>query len=72
MQLWDRACAEVETRLARYSPIETDPAVDSAMRQLVIDGLQEQEELPDLPLVPEQQAPVAVPGRRGRKGRRRR
>jgi trimethylamine:corrinoid methyltransferase-like protein len=72
MQLWDRACAEVETRLAGYTPIETDPAIDSAMRQLVIDGLKEQQELPDLPPPPEPQAPAAVAGRRGRRGRRRR
>jgi trimethylamine--corrinoid protein Co-methyltransferase len=72
MQLWDRACAEVETRLASYKPIETDPAVDLAMRQLVIDGLQDQQELPDLPPPPEPQAPAVLAGRRGRKGRRRR
>jgi len=72
MQLWDRACAEVETRLAAYTPIETDPAIDAAMRQLVIDGFKEQQALPDLPPPPEPQAPVAVAGRRGRKGRRRR
>ena len=72
MQLWDRACVEVEARLAGYTPIETDPEIDTAMRQLVIDGFEQQEQLPDLPPPPEQQAPAAVPGRRGRKGRRRR
>ena len=72
MQLWDRACADVETRLANYTPIETDPAIDSAMRQLVIDGFEQQEELPELPAPPEPKAPAAAPGRRGRKGRRRR
>jgi len=72
MQLWDRACAEVEARLARYSPIETDPKTDAAMRQLVIDGFEQQEQLPDLPPPPEPSEPVAVAGRRGRKGRRRR
>jgi hypothetical protein len=72
MALWDRACADVETRLADYKPIETDPAIDAAMRQLVIDGFEKQEELPELPPLPEQKAPAAIPGRRGRKGRRRR
>ena len=72
MQLWDRACAEVETRLANYAPIETDPAIDSAMRELVKSGLVDQEILPELPPPPEPKAPAAVPGRRGRKGRRRR
>jgi trimethylamine:corrinoid methyltransferase-like protein len=72
MPLWDRACADVETRLANYKPIETDPVIDAAMRQLVIDGFDKQEELPELPPMPEQKAPAAIPGRRGRKGRRRR
>jgi trimethylamine--corrinoid protein Co-methyltransferase len=72
MQLWDRACAEVETRLANYRPIETDAAVDAAMRQLVIDGLVDQEALPDLPPPPESAAPQAEGGRRGRRGGRRR
>jgi len=72
MQLYDRACADVDARLAAYTPIETDPKLDAAMRQLVIDGFKEQEQLPDLPPPPEKQEPVAVAGRRGRKGRRRR
>ena len=72
MQLWDRACADVEARLARYQPIETDSAIDEAMRQLVTDGLVAQTTLPELPPPPEKQEPVAVAGRRGRKGRRRR
>jgi trimethylamine---corrinoid protein Co-methyltransferase len=72
MQLWDRACADVETRLASYTPIETDAKLDAAMRQLVVDGLVDQTTLPELPPPPEKQEPVAVAGRRGRKGRRRR
>ena len=72
MELWDRACAEVETRLGAYAPIETDPATDAAMRQLVINGFEQQEQLPELPPPPEPKAPAAVAGRRGRKGRRRR
>jgi trimethylamine--corrinoid protein Co-methyltransferase len=72
MQLWDRACEGVESRLASYKPIETDPEIDAAMRQLVIDGFEQQEKLPDLPPAPEPEAPAAAPGRRGRKGRRRR
>ncbi len=72
MSLWDRACADVEARLANYTPLVTDPELDVAMRQLVIDGFEEQEKLPDLPPPPEKQEPAAVPGRRGRSGRRRR
>ena len=72
IELYDRACQEVDTRLANYTPIETDAAVDTAMRKLVIDGLEKQEELPELPPPPEAKAPEAIPGRRGRPGRRRR
>jgi len=69
--LIDRANEEVEERLSNYKPIETDPAVDAAMRQLVSDGFESQEQLPNLPPPPEPKAPKAVPGRRGRAGRRR-
>ncbi len=70
MELWDRACAEVETRLANYTPIETDPAVDKAMRELVIDGLVDQTALPELPPLPDKPAPAPEQGRRGRRRRR--
>ncbi len=73
MELWDRACAQVEERLANYTPIETDAALDAAMRDLVQSGLEEQDALPDLPPPPpDKPATSAVGGRRGRRGRRRR
>ena len=72
VELYERACQEVDTRLASYEPIETDPEIDAAMRQLVIDGLEQQEKLPELPPPPEKKAKAAPPGRRGRAGRRRR
>jgi trimethylamine--corrinoid protein Co-methyltransferase len=71
-KLYDRACEQVEKRLAEYSPIETDAAVDAAMRELVQDGLKEQEDLPKLPPAAELPAQKVVAGRRGRAGRRRR
>lgn len=71
LSLYDRACTEVEERLASYTPIDTDPAVDTALRQLVMDGFEKQEKLPELPPPPEPQAPKVIPGRRGRAGRRR-
>ena len=71
LSLHDRACQQVEERLANYTPVETDPDVDTALRQLVIDGLVDQTELPELPPPPAPQAPKATPGRRGRAGRRR-
>ena len=72
MQLWDRACAQVEERLARYEPIETDAATDAAMRELVHNGLSEQKALPDLPPPPDAPVPSAPAGRRSRRRRRRR
>ncbi|MCP4088708.1 MAG: hypothetical protein GY746_02800, partial [Gammaproteobacteria bacterium] len=62
MQLYQRACAEVEERLANYSAIETEETIDTAMRNLIKDGLLEQEELPVLPAVPEKSKPKAIAG----------
>ncbi len=66
--LWDRACQQVEERLANYTPIDTDAATDAAMRELILDGLEEQDTLPELPPPPE---PRAKPERGGRRRRRR-
>ncbi len=66
-----RATEEVERRLAAYEPIETDPELDKAMRDMVIAGLESQDKLPELPPPPEARAPEAPAGRRGRAGRRR-
>ncbi|MEE8426308.1 MAG: trimethylamine methyltransferase family protein [Woeseiaceae bacterium] len=71
-QLYERACEQVEIRLANYAPIETDAAIDAAMRDLVLDGLVKQQQLPELPPLAEPRAPSAKAGRRGRTGRRRR
>ena len=66
-----RAIDGVEERLAAYQPIETDPAIDQAMREIVTAGFEKQEALPELPPLPATQAPAAPAGRRGRAGRRR-
>jgi len=71
VQLYERACEQVDKRLANYTSFDTDSAIDSAMRQLVKDGFREQQELPKLPPPPEKQAARAKAGRRGRAGRRR-
>ena len=63
-ELNDRACEQVEIRLAKYQPFETDPAIDAEMRRLVTDGLESQEKLPVLP-------PLAEPMSASRGGRRR-
>jgi len=70
--LGSRATATVEEKLDSYTPIETDPEIDAAMKRLVIDGFKSQEKLPDLPPPPEPRAPARPAGRRGRAGRRRR
>jgi len=71
MNLYDRACEQVEQRLANYIPFDTDPAIDAAMREIVQRGFVEQEALPELPPPAEMPPPKVVPGRRGRVGRRR-
>lgn len=71
MELYERACEQVEQRLADYTPFETDPAVDAAMRDIVKRGFVEQQSLPDLPPPAKMPAPKVVAGRRGRAGRRR-
>ncbi len=65
-----RATEEVERRLAAYRPIETDPAIDRAMRELILAGMTGQQALPELPPPAEPAAPAAA-GRRARAGRRR-
>ena len=65
-----RAAEQVETRLAKYQPFETDPAIDQAMREIICSGLETQEKLPDLPPPPEPSR-TAPGGRRRRRARRR-
>ncbi len=67
-----RAVEQVERRLARYQPVETDAAIDAEMQRIIRDGLEKQESLPDLPPPPQPPAAEAPRGRRGRPGRRRR
>jgi trimethylamine--corrinoid protein Co-methyltransferase len=67
-----RASEQVEQRLARYQPFDTDPAIEKEMRRIIMAGLESQDRLPDLPPPPDVAAPEAPAGRRGRPGRRRR
>jgi len=67
--LEQRATEEVEERLSKYEPIETDVEIDKAMRELIIDGFREQEALPNIP--PLSEARVTKKSKsRGRRGRR--
>jgi trimethylamine--corrinoid protein Co-methyltransferase len=69
--LVERASAEVDRRLAAYRPFDTDAAVDQAMRELILAGMESQDRLPELPPPPDAAA-VTDAGRRGRGRRRRR
>jgi trimethylamine--corrinoid protein Co-methyltransferase len=68
--LLERACQQVEERLARYQPFETDPAIDTAMRDIIRSGLKSQEKLPELPPAPD--AAALNPQSAGRRRNRRR
>ncbi len=48
-----RAADEVDRRLARYRPVETDGTVDAELRRIILAGLDDQTELPSLPAAPE-------------------
>jgi trimethylamine--corrinoid protein Co-methyltransferase len=63
-ELYQRACDAVESRLAAYHPIETDPVLDAELRRLVMTGLTTQTELPVLPPPPEPSSHVVARGRR--------
>ena len=71
-----RAADEVDRRLARYRPVETDVAVDAELRRIMLVGLEAQTELPFVPPAPEPPASDAVldgdgPGRGRRVNARR-
>jgi trimethylamine:corrinoid methyltransferase-like protein len=66
----DRACEQVELRLSNYQPFETDPAIDAEMRRLVMDGLQSQDTLPELPPLSKPPAPTGAGRRRNRRRKR--
>ena len=51
--LYQRACEQVDKRLAKYQSIETDPALDAEMRRLIVSGFEAQTELRVLPPPPE-------------------
>jgi trimethylamine--corrinoid protein Co-methyltransferase len=67
-ELYQRACDEVEARLAAYRPLETDPRVDAEMRRMIVAGLTTEAPLPELPPAPE----PAAQSTRGRRPNRRR
>ena len=65
--LVDRANAEVDRRLAAYQPVETDPALDAALREIVQGGMGGAE----LPELPPPGVPTSGEGPTRRRNRRR-
>ncbi len=57
-----RAADEVDRRLARYRPLETDPSIDAELRRIIRSGLQDQTELPVVPAAPEPTAEALARG----------
>jgi trimethylamine--corrinoid protein Co-methyltransferase len=51
-ELYQRACDEVETRLAAYTPLDTDPRLDAEMRRMIVAGMTAEAPLPELPPPP--------------------
>ena len=70
--LEQRANEAVEKRLNEYEPIETDSEIDKAMRELIIDGLNDQTDLPVIPDVSENlnTGKSELRGRRRRRSRK--
>ena len=57
---YQRACDEVDRRLAAYRQLETDPAIDAELRRIIRSGLKEPDRaLPEIPVAPE---PVLATG----------
>ena len=62
--LYQRACDEVESRLAAYTPIDTDAPVDVEMRRMIVDGMSAPAPLPVLPPLPDPGDRTVARGRR--------
>ncbi len=56
---YQRACEEVDRRLAAYRQLETDPAIDAELGAIIKAGLISQTDLPVIPVAPE---PVVASG----------
>ncbi|MEJ2747174.1 MAG: trimethylamine methyltransferase family protein [Anaerolineae bacterium] len=67
--LLQRANAEIERRLAAYTPVVTDPHLDAELRRLIQSGLPDGVALPTVP-PPEVLAAASRPRRRVRRHRR--
>jgi trimethylamine---corrinoid protein Co-methyltransferase len=59
---YQRACDEVDRRLALYRPVETDPATDAELRRIIVSGLVSQTDLPSVPPAVEPTAEALAAG----------
>jgi trimethylamine--corrinoid protein Co-methyltransferase len=50
--LWQRAVAEVEERLAAYTPVATDPLAVAEMARIIRSGMHHDAPLPAIPALP--------------------
>lgn len=59
---YQRACDEVDRRLARYRPLETDPLILAELERIIRSGLESQTELPVVPAAAEPSAEALAAG----------
>lgn len=59
---YQRACDEVDRRLARYRPLETDPLIVAELERIIRSGLESQTELPVVPAAAEPSAEAVAAG----------
>lgn len=59
---YQRACDEVDRRLARYRPLETDPLILAELERIIRSGLESQTELPVVPEAAEPSAEALAAG----------
>src|SRR6188768_1022817 len=69
---YQRACDEVDRRLAEYVPLETDLLIEEELRTIIRSGLVSQTVLPVLPAAPQPTARADAGGGRRRNPRRER
>jgi len=70
-ELYERACEEVDRRLAAYQPLDDDPAVATEMLRIVRSGMETPADLPPVPPPPEPTAAEPTGGRRRNRRRAR-
>jgi hypothetical protein len=69
--LQQRAQAEVERRLAAYTPVETEPQAEAELRRLIRSGMTSDRALPEIPPPPIAKSRPMQEGERRERRRRR-